>query len=39
MFGTETSIHLQKPAYANINIAKVLSFEFSPWKTSYMDNE
>ena len=39
MFGTETSIHLKKPAYVNINIVKVLSFKFSPLKMSYMDNE
>ena len=32
------SIRHKKPASANISIAKVLSFEFSPLKMSYMDN-
>ena len=37
--GTETSIHHKKPACVDIIIVKVLSFEFSPLKRSYMDNE
>ena len=39
IFGTETLIFHKKATCANIDIFKVLSFEFSPLKMSYMDNE
>ena len=39
IFGTETLILHKKATCANIDIVKVLSFEFSPLKMSYMDNE
>ena len=39
IFGTETLIHHKKAACANIDIVKVLSFEFFTLKILYMDNE